>query len=136
MIPKYTKAVHPAFTGKFSEADIQKAVASRLFNLEALTRSFTFSHPPNESKRTAWQGMELKRCGMRAGEPDLILYFKGGRVVFVELKILKGKLRDTQESRLEAFKTLGFEAHVLYCATPKYAMDRVDEILRQNGVKL
>ena len=134
-MPRYTKAVHPVALRAYTEADMQKAVAGFLLRLEGLTRAFTFSHPPNESRRSPWQGAELKRSGMRAGDPDLFLFFRTGKVVFVELKTMSGRLQDSQASRIETLKSLGFECHVIKSATPADAVRDVSEILRRNGVK-
>ena len=46
----------------------------------------------------------------RAGVPDRLILFPGGRVVFVETKAPGKKLRPLQEKRFEQLQNLGFRA--------------------------
>jgi len=56
--------------------------------------------------------------GVKKGEPDLRLYFAGGRIVFVELKeATTGKLTDSQKVRIPLLRRLGFTVHVVHATT-------------------
>lgn len=69
------------------ERDIQRSVLAYLHLL-----GITAVHVPNGSvlaggsKERAMQVNALKKNGMRPGFPDLILFDKGGRVGFMEVK--------------------------------------------------
>lgn len=45
-----------------------------------------YHHSPNEGKRTPRQGADLKRMGMKPGEPDLRIGYQG-RADFIEMKL-------------------------------------------------
>ena len=52
-------------------------------------------HTPNSGRRGKAAGGRLKAMGMKAGIPDLCIIYRG-RVFFVELKTLKGRLSTVQ----------------------------------------
>ena len=83
----------------------------------------------NAGKRSERDGARRKALGMAAGEPDLRLYFPGGRLVLVELKRQKGVLSPAQKIRIPALRALGFTVHVLKARTPAEAVDKITTII-------
>ena len=51
---------------------------------------------------------------MNAGVPDRIVIMPDGRVRFVELKTIRGRLSKVQEYQMERLRKLGCSVHVLY----------------------
>jgi len=76
------------------ESEIQKAAVKFLQLQENLGRLTYFSIPNNP--RSAATGLKLKREGMRAGTPDLMILAKDRVPLFVEMKAPKGRLSDDQ----------------------------------------
>jgi len=61
-----------------------------------------------------------------AGVPDRIIIMKGGRIAFIELKALGGKLRPLQLKRKTQIEALGFR---VYCVDSKELVGEIlDEI--------
>ena len=56
-----------------------------------------YFHIPNQGVRSFKYKMLLASMGMKSGCPDLILEFKGGKIVYLELKLKKGKLSEKQK---------------------------------------
>ena len=56
-----------------------------------------FFHVPNQGVRSIKYKMLLAQMGMKSGCPDLILEFKGGRIVYIEIKTKKGSLSRNQK---------------------------------------
>ena len=52
-----------------------------------------FFHIPNQGVRSIKYKMLLAQMGMKSGCPDLILEFKGGKMVYIELKTKNAFLR-------------------------------------------
>lgn len=67
--------------------------------------------------------------GVKKGEPDVRLYFEGGRIVFVELKGAKGKLTDSQKDRIPKLEALGFTVHIVKAADEDEAVALVGAIV-------
>lgn len=66
----------------------------------------------------------LKRMGVLAGMPDLLLYWRGGAGV-IEMKSKGGGLSANQREILERFQRMGHRTAV--CRTPKEAEAAVRE---------
>ena len=56
-----------------------------------------FFHIPNQGIRSVRYKMLLSNMGMKAGCPDLILEFKNGKIVYIELKTKTGTLSRSQK---------------------------------------
>lgn len=80
-------------------------------------------------KLNPYQAQMAKATGMKAGEPDVRLYFDGARLVFVELKVAGGYLNPAQRERVPMLRALGFVVHVVKAATPDDAVSAVREIV-------
>lgn len=57
--------------------------------------------------------VKLKAAGMAAGEPDLRIYFFGGRLALMEFKGERGKLEDSQKERFPLLRALGFTVEII-----------------------
>ncbi|MDB5490341.1 MAG: hypothetical protein JWO78_190 [Micavibrio sp.] len=117
----------------WKERDLQKACAAYLMALERLGM-LTFSHSPNEAKRSVYSAASLKAQGMRTGEPDLCILIKGGTTIFVELKTMTGVISKAQQLRSALLGALGFKSYVLLGESPQDAVNNLQSMLRENGV--
>lgn len=70
-----------------------------------------------------------KATGMKAGEPDIRLYFANGRTVFVELKCADGKLGPDQKERIPILRGLGFTVHVVFAGSCESAVLHLRQIV-------
>ena len=58
---------------------------------------FRFFHVANQGIRSTKYKFLLSSMGLKSGCPDLILEFKGGHMVYVEIKTSKGVLSKSQK---------------------------------------
>ena len=81
-------------------------------------RDIPIVHIPNEGKRSASYGAQMKRIGMRKGFPDLFVPLprRGYHGFFIEMKALKGKLSTDQRMWLLRLKNAGYATAVCYGA--------------------
>jgi len=79
-------------------------------------------HEP-ESKIEKWLNEQVRKLGGKSykftspgnpGVPDRIYLFPGGRVYFVELKRIIGKLSNVQMWQREQFRQMGVDVKVIY----------------------
>lgn len=75
-------------------------------------RAMIFSIP-NGGTRNVREAVALKRTGLLAGASDLIVITPKGKLMFVELKIDKGKQSENQIEFEQRVKKLGFEYHIV-----------------------
>jgi len=54
-------------------------------------------HVPNGGRRDGRTGARLKREGVKAGVPDIVIVMGGGRCAMIELKADKGRLSSQQK---------------------------------------
>lgn len=73
-------------------------------------------HIPNEGKRSAYYGQQLKRAGMRKGFPDLFIPLACGSYhgLFVEMKVGRNKTTEDQERWLSLLCVNGYKTCVCY----------------------
>ena len=89
-------------------------------------------HCPNEAKRNPRTGAELKRLGMRAGVPDLLLLAPKGKYIglAIEMKVKGNKCTLSQIKWLEWLNKQGYKCKVAYGA------DECIEIIKEYlGIK-
>ena len=89
------------------EQQIQRAVVQYLGIMENLGE-LTFFHVPNGGRRTKTEASIFKGLGVRAGVPDLVLLFPGGKCAFVEIKADKGRLSAAQKAFRNTAEAMGF----------------------------
>jgi hypothetical protein len=75
-------------------------------------RAIIFSIP-NGGTRNIREAVALKKTGLLAGASDLIVITPKGKLMFVELKINKGKQSDAQIDFQQRVENLGFEYHIV-----------------------
>ena len=94
----------PAFLWQQSEDELQAAV------IEALRYAFPkfeIVAVPNGGYRDPREAAKLKRTGVVAGIPDIIVAMHTGRVCWIEMKTSTGRLSEKQREIHERLATLG-----------------------------
>lgn len=96
-----------------NEQQLQEAVARYLDS-----RNLLWFHPANERKTTPQAGARLKRQGVKAGVPDVLIFdtvkardFDG---LAIELKVGTNKTRRTQVEWLKNLNQRGWHTAVCY----------------------
>lgn len=112
-----------------SEARLQAAIAADLERRVAAGEPFLYAASLEGVRLAPRKAAECRAQGMKAGEPDLRLYFATGRLVFVELKAAKGSLNPSQRERIPRLRELGFTVHVVKAASEEEAVQRVGAIV-------
>lgn len=71
-------------------------------------------HVPNGGKRDAKTAAILKRCGVKAGVPDLVLPVArcGYHGLYIELKVGKNRTSKNQDRWLKSLNAKGYKAEV------------------------
>jgi hypothetical protein len=80
---------------KTNESKIQVAIMQYLES--ALPSFIRAAHVPNGGRRDSITGAKLKREGVKAGFPDIVLIRDGGSCALIEVKASKGRLSDVQK---------------------------------------
>jgi hypothetical protein len=111
------------------EADLQAEQCTAMRKHPAYGKRFTFAADMNAEKRGPKARALAVRTGMVSGEPDLRLYFIGGRLVVVENKVGNGPLSPAQKDRHALLRRLGFDVHVIRADTPAEAVRLLMEIV-------
>ncbi len=109
------------------EARLQESVCQYLALQERQGRLLWFA-VPNGGSRNLLEAVNLKRQGLRAGVPDLVVIPKAGPVCFIELKSEDGTLSKLQSIWLESLPLYG--CPVAVCRS----LDEVQRFLFQTGV--
>src|ERR1700730_1560192 len=136
----FTKRWHKAYAALYGagakdheEAALQKAVTrrkpNRLYPTEEEEQIMTavwltkqgipFFHIPNGGYRDYREAAKLKRMGVQAGIPDLMIPIPNGiyHSLYIELKRIKcGKISDVQKYWLDILNKYGHKAIVCYGA--------------------
>lgn len=84
---------------KQDESKIQVAIMQYLET--ALPSFIRAAHVPNGGRRDRITGSRLKREGVKAGFPDIVLIRDGGSCALIEVKADKGRLSDVQKDWAE-----------------------------------
>ena len=89
------------------EQAIQRAVVEYLRIMENLGEIFYFA-VPNGGLRSKVEAGIFKSLGVRAGVPDIVLLFPGGRCAFIEIKAPQGRLSQAQKAFRNTAEEMGF----------------------------
>lgn len=87
----------------------------------SLPKECIWWHTPNGGKRNAREAARLKRMGVKAGVPDIVI-FRGCTPYFIELKSPKGRETPTQITMNNDLRSNGIE--VALCKS-------LDEVITQ-----
>ncbi len=87
-----------------------------------------FFHVPNQGIRSIKYKSILSKMGLKAGCPDLILEFKGGRIVYLELKT-KSPLSTSQKLWKLTSKNLETPYYVIKYTNFLSVQKKIDEII-------
>ena len=81
---------------------------------------------PNGGSRNKLEGAKLKKTGLLAGIPDLIVLFPNKTIVFIEMKKrVGGKLTPSQKKIFPLLRLFGFE--ILICEGAEMARNKFME---------
>ncbi len=84
---------------------------------------------PNGGSRNPIEASNLKRQGVKAGIPDLIIIYRS-RAYGLELKSQTGRLSDAQASMHQALNTAGMPVSIAH------SYDQALEAIRHMGIPL
>jgi hypothetical protein len=117
----------PLDSGKWQEWEVQS------FCVQELRRKGYFLEGDQNAAKRGWGAIaRAKAAGMQAGSPDLRIFLPDARLVLIELKRIKGRLSDSQNTwHAEAAKR-GFTVHMVYADYPKAALEQIERILNAN----
>lgn len=119
--------------GKLSEADLQKAVMSMLIKREVQFGDLVAVHVPNEGKRSARAGRELKRQGLRTGAPDVVVFLHENHrpltTISIELKFGSNTPSKEQLDFGRKLSGIGHPYFVVKDDTPAGAVSQVEALL-------
>lgn len=86
---------------------------------------------PNGDYRHQSIAVRLKAEGLLAGIPDLCILKKGGAILFVEMKKLKGGSVSTEQKKIHPImKNLGFQ--VIVCRGYEEAIKAIEAFMQDN----
>lgn len=68
---------------------------------------------PNGGFRGTMEAIRLRKEGVQAGHPDLIVYAAGGIIRHIEVKTAKGPLTESQKDFLPRLGRLGFPTAIV-----------------------
>lgn len=111
-------------TGKWKEWECQAYVVQELRR-----RGFMVEGDQNAARRGFGAAAKAKATGMTAGTPDLRVLLPKGRIVFIELKMVKGKLSDSQKEWRAKAELLGFEVGTVFANCPRDMLACVETVL-------
>lgn len=96
------------------EWQLQAWFVNELHKLEKEGWPLTCAGDMNAGKRGRGAAALAKLTGLTAGEPDVRIYFKGGRIKLVEIKRAKGIVSEAQRNRHLDLARLGFHVQTLW----------------------
>ena len=112
------------------ENDLQIAVNEYL---NYLSKSYRFRHfhVPNEGNRPVSYKVKLKKMGLKAGCPDIIIEYPQGKILYIELKTKKGRLSDSQKLWAIQSKAMG-TPHYIVQGEITECLDKIKSIIQKN----
>jgi hypothetical protein len=126
------------------EDALQQALAKVLDSLERLNL-LRWCHVQNESRTAASVGWyaKRKRLGVKAGIPDILIFLKHGKLLFIELKVNRLKIKhklteefltDEQKRFREWVVENGFIYNVILTSSVFDGAKQLGDILTLHGV--
>lgn len=99
---------------------------------EARRSGYMVSGSMEQGLRSSGAGARAKACGLTKGEPDMRFYLPMGRVLFVELKTMAGKVSKEQKEYHERLGQLGHWVEVIKMPSPGLAWGAICERLHED----
>ncbi|MDI6028327.1 VRR-NUC domain-containing protein [Corticibacterium sp. UT-5YL-CI-8] len=112
------------------EWQLQAAQVRSLRALPEYGKLFLLAGDQNAAKRGRKAQAEALAAGMTAGEPDLRIYGKGGRLLLIENKVGRATLTDSQRTRHPALSALGHPVVVLRAVSAEEASTQAVALVR------
>jgi len=94
-----------SWQAKLTEHQLQISIA-QLLDFYERQGKLKWHSVPNGGHMTPAMGRRRKQEGMKAGAPDLVIYFRGGATVQVEVKTAKGRMSPVQKIWLNGCQRL------------------------------
>ena len=117
-----------------TERDISRAVVNHLEEMCVRKKIVHWVNLEGEY-RNPIQRRRAKHHGMRAGRPDLEIVLPLGKILFIELKRLKGgRLTDPQKEVQQDLSNLGHDYRVVRALDCVSAVKMVQSILEEYGI--
>lgn len=111
-------------SGKWAEWQLQSYIIQ-----EARRAGYFIEGDQNQGKRSYGAAARAKACGMQAGTPDMRVLVPGGKTVWIELKLKKGRLSPAQRDWHYIAMLRGHKVHVIYADTPHMAFFEFQNIM-------
>jgi hypothetical protein len=112
-----------------SEKMLQTHAVSALIKLQRAGHPILYAGSMEGQRRTPAEALWAKNTGMTAGEPDLRVYARLGRILFIELKTSTGRLRPEQVERHKALRGIGHRVEVLRAETGEEMAQRITALV-------
>lgn len=98
-------------------------------------KQYKYYHPANGGYRTPREAVKLRRMGVKAGVPDLVLpYAKSGfHGLYIELKRTDGKMSDVSPHQRDWLTFLGQQG---YCAKICFGFEQAKQEIDQYMVDI
>ena len=118
------------------EEVLQKHQVSMLRQIRSYTGLLTFTHVPNELQRDQNIRKIYWHLGCESGVPDLILFLKGGKTIFIENKWDTNKISDgsNQDVWCRTACALGFDVYEVRVNDVAVGVEAVRQILKVHGI--
>jgi hypothetical protein len=134
--PYRTRIIRPA-NDNIQEWEIQAEAVRRLKRLPGYGEvagpgvTFTLAGDFNAARRSRQESVKARATGIAAGEPDLRLYGRGGKLLLIEMKGPKTPVSADQRKRHALHRSLGFQVEVVRGKTIEQGASDVVELVQE-----
>lgn len=118
-----------------AEEIVQRHCADFLYKVEAYTKQIMFNHPANELLRDTFKRVFFTALGLRVGLSDLEIWIRGGKTIFIEIKVGTQKQSENQKTFEKGINDLGFDYYIVRAENGADAIKQIWDILQSHGVK-
>jgi len=112
------------------EWELQAAQVRRLRGMPEYGKQFLLAGDQNAAKRGPRARVQALAAGMVAGEPDMRVYGKPGRLLMWENKVGTAALSPAQKDRHAALGNLGHDVAVVRAVSEQDAADQAEVLVR------
>lgn len=99
--------------------------------LQRRMKTLTYFAVPNGGKRSKLAGWILKKMGMRPGIPDMVVGWSPAKLIFLELKAIRGYASTEQKDIHEELTRYGFKVFII-----KSLEQMIQVITEQKGISI